>query len=75
MRAATAMKYWEVIEDKLSAAGWSWGMTTAIDADAGKLYIVDAHRDDARRFIVRANEKLTAFLELEQTLCAHGRSG
>jgi hypothetical protein len=26
---------------------------------------VDAHRDDGQRFIVRADEKLTAFLELE----------
>jgi len=27
--------------------------------------IVDAHRDDGRRFIVHADEKLSAFLELE----------
>jgi hypothetical protein len=26
---------------------------------------VYAHRDDAKRFVVRADEKLTAFLELE----------
>jgi hypothetical protein len=25
----------------------------------------DAHRDDGKRFIVRADEKLTAFVELE----------
>ena len=60
------MKYWEIIADKLSAAGWSWGMTTAIDVDAGKVFIVDAHRDDGRRFIARSDELLTAFLELEQ---------
>jgi hypothetical protein len=28
-------------------------------------FIADAHRDDEKRFIVRADEKLTAFLELE----------
>jgi hypothetical protein len=28
------VKYWEIIADKLSAAGWSWGMTTATDAQA-----------------------------------------
>jgi hypothetical protein len=28
--------------------------------------IADAHRDGGRRFIVRADEKLTAFLELER---------
>ena len=29
------------------------------------IWIADAHRDDGKRFIVRADEKLTAFLELE----------
>jgi hypothetical protein len=62
------MKYWEIIADKLSAAGWSWGMTTAIDARAGKLFAVDAHRSDSRsRFVVRSDELLTAFLELERS--------
>ena len=28
------------------------------------IWIVDAHRDDGKRFVVRADEKLTAFLEL-----------
>ncbi len=27
------------------------------------------HRDDAKRFVVRADEKLTAFLELERAAC------
>jgi hypothetical protein len=27
---------------------------------------VDAHRDDGRRFIVHADDKLTAFAELER---------
>jgi hypothetical protein len=30
--------------------------------------IVDAHRDDGRRFVVRAGEKLTAFVELERAI-------
>jgi hypothetical protein len=29
---------------------------------------VDAHRDDGKRFIVRADEKLTAFVELERAI-------
>jgi len=29
------------------------------------IWIADAHRDDGNRFIVHADEKLTAFLELE----------
>jgi hypothetical protein len=61
------VKYWEIIADKLSAQGWSWGMTTAIDAQAGKLFVVDAHRCDSRgRFVVRSDELLTAFLELQR---------
>jgi hypothetical protein len=30
--------------------------------------IADAHRDDGKRFVVRANEKLTAFVELETVI-------
>jgi len=29
---------------------------------------VDAHRDDGKRFVARADEKLTAFLELESAI-------
>src|SRR5437773_676522 len=32
---------------------------------------VDAHRDDGKRFIVGADDKLTAFLELERAVCIH----
>jgi hypothetical protein len=31
-------------------------------------WIADAHRDDGKRFVVRADEKLTAFLELESVI-------
>jgi hypothetical protein len=41
-------------------------MATAIDAHTGKLFIVDAHRDDGKRYIVHSDEKLTAFLEAEK---------
>jgi hypothetical protein len=36
------------------------------------IWIVDAHRGDGKRFIVRADEKLTAFLELEAALRTRG---
>ena len=29
------MKYWEIIADKLSAAGWSWGYCSAVTRQAG----------------------------------------
>jgi hypothetical protein len=39
---------------------------TAAKPFAVSIWIVDAHRDDGRRFIVHADEKLTAFVELER---------
>jgi len=36
-------------------------------------WIADAHRDDGKRFIVRADEKLTAFLELEVAIRVGGK--
>jgi hypothetical protein len=32
------------------------------------IWIADAHRDDGKRFVVHADEKLTAFLELESAI-------
>jgi hypothetical protein len=29
-------------------------------------FVIDAHRDDGKRFVVRSDEKLTAFLEAEK---------
>ena len=60
-------KYWEVITDKLSAAGWSWGYCSAVTRH-GWRWIVDANKGDGRRYIVESDELLTAFLELEATL-------
>jgi hypothetical protein len=36
-----------------------------LDSRGRTIFVVDAHRGDGQRFIVRADEKLTAFLELE----------
>ena len=61
------MKYWEIVADKLSAAGWSWGYCSTVTRD-DRRWIVDAHRDDGHRYIVQSDELLSAFLELEATL-------
>ena len=55
------VKDWEIIADNLSKAGFSWGCVSAIDSRARTIWIVDAHRDGIR-FIIRADEKLMAFL-------------
>ncbi len=63
-----SMKYWEIIADNLKKRGWSLGWVSAIDSNGRTIWIADAHRDDGKRFIVRADEKLTAFLELEAAI-------
>jgi hypothetical protein len=49
-----SVKSWEIIADNLSKAK---GQT---------IFVVDAHRDDGKWFIVRADEKLSAFVGLER---------
>ena len=58
--------YWEIIADNLKKAGWSLGWVSAVDCEGRTIWIADAHRDDGKRFVVCADEKLTAFLELER---------
>ena len=65
------MKSWEIIADRLSKAGWSWGCVSTINSDGRTIWIVGAHRDDGRRFVARADEKLTAFVELESAIHAY----
>jgi len=65
----SAVKYWEIIADNLSKAGWSWGRVSAIDSNGRTIWIADAHRD-GKRYVVRTNEKLTAFVELESAVRA-----
>jgi hypothetical protein len=66
--AFSRVKYWEIIADNLSKAGWSWGCVSVLDSNRQTIWIVDAHRGDGQRFIVRADEKLTAFVELESAI-------
>jgi len=39
-----------------------------LDLEGRTIWIVDAHRGDGQRFIVRSDEKLTAFVELESAI-------
>ena len=57
------MKYWEIIADNLSRAGWSWGCVSAIDSNGRTIFVADADRGDSQPFIVRADEKLAAFVD------------
>jgi hypothetical protein len=60
------VKFWEVIADNLSKAGWSWGCVATVDSSGQTIFVADAHRDNGKRFIVTADEKLRAFLELQR---------
>ena len=62
------MKYWEINSDRLKKAGWSWGCVSAIDANGHTIWIADTHRGDNQRFVVHADEKLTALIELESAI-------
>jgi len=44
------MKYWELIPDNLSKAGWSWGCVSAVTSEGRIIWVADAHRDDGKRF-------------------------
>jgi len=53
-----------IIADNLRKSGWSWGSVSAIDREGRTIWIADAHCE-GKRFVVHADEKLTAFVELE----------
>jgi hypothetical protein len=36
------VKYWELVANKLSKAGWSLGWVSAVDSEGRTLWIVDA---------------------------------
>jgi hypothetical protein len=44
------------------------GWVSAIDSNGRTIWIADAHRDDGKRYVVRADEKLSAFIELESAV-------
>ncbi|MGC2352962.1 MAG: hypothetical protein WA496_06145, partial [Candidatus Udaeobacter sp.] len=64
------IRYSEIIADNLEKRSWSLGYVSAIDSNGHTIWIVDAHREDRKRFIVRADEKLPAFVELEPAIRA-----
>jgi hypothetical protein len=49
----------------------AWGCVSAIDSNGRTIFVADAHRDDGKRFVVRADQNLTAFLELEAAMRAY----
>jgi len=64
------MTYSEIIADNLSKAGWSWGCVSGVDSCGRTFWIADAPRGNGNRFVVRADEKLTAFVDLKSAIRA-----
>ena len=62
------MKHWEIIADNLQKAGWNCGSISSTDHRGRQFWIVAAEREDAGRFIVHADEMLTAFMELQAAI-------
>ena len=60
------MKYWEIIVDNLGKAGWSGDCVSTLDGQGRTIWFVDAHRGEAKPFVLHADDKLTVFLELER---------
>ena len=50
------------------------GLRNSLNSEGRTVWIAGAPRDDGKRFIVRADEKLTAFLELERAVCIYLRT-
>ena len=65
------MKYWEIIANNLKKRGWSYGYVSAVDSRGRTIWIAHAHRGDGKRFVVRADEKLMAFTEVESAMRAY----
>jgi hypothetical protein len=63
------VRHFEIIAGQLSKAGRELGCISAIDLSGRTIWIVDAH-GYGKRFIVHAEEILTAFLNLELAVAA-----
>jgi hypothetical protein len=62
------VKYWEIIADNLSKAGWNCGCISSTGQDGRQFWVVAAERQDTGRCIVHADKVLTAFLELHAAI-------
>ena len=59
----------EIAADNLSKVGWSLGAAPQRLIPMGRtIWIADAYRGDEKHFVMRTDEKLTAFVEFESTI-------
>jgi hypothetical protein len=56
---------WRTVQDNLQKAGWNCCCVSSIDDKGRQIWVAAAERKDAGRFIVHADQMLTALKELE----------
>jgi hypothetical protein len=61
-------RYWEIIIENLRNAGWNCGSMATTDDKGRSIWVVAAEREDEGRFIVRADQALPAFLDLQSAI-------
>jgi hypothetical protein len=54
LKSTDRFKWWK--------RGWSLGYVSAVNSRGRTIWIADAHRGNEKCYVVRANEKLTAFI-------------
>jgi hypothetical protein len=67
---APRLNYWEIIADHLSKSRLELGVRLSRGFEGQTIFVADAHRGDGKRFVVRADEKLTTFVELKSAIRA-----
>jgi hypothetical protein len=67
-RICRVKRDWKTARDNLQKAGWNCGCISSTDHEGRQFWVLTAEREDAGRFIVHADEMLTAFLELQAAI-------
>lgn len=69
------MKSWEIFAENLSKTGWSGAGAVSQDLlrTGKRSELLTRTATTEKRFVVRADEKLSAFLELESVIDACGK--
>jgi hypothetical protein len=62
------VNYWHAIADDLRKAGWTCSCLSAVTREGLIIWVAEAHRGDGKRFVVHADEQLTALRELEAAI-------
>jgi hypothetical protein len=71
----TSHRYWEIIADNLSKSRLELALRLSRGFSRSNNLVADAHGGDGKRYVVQADEKLTALVELESAIRLDTKSG